>query len=448
MKNVLFLSYYFPPAGGSAVQRTLKFVKYLPEFGWMPHVISADPSKFVLKDTSLVKEIPSDVEVDYTPAPDLYNIYSLFSSKSGSRENADLAALSGDSRRSSFASRAALFIRSSLFIPDARVGWLPYVLKAGGNVIRRKKIDVIFATAPPFTTLAAGAVLSKRAGIPLVTDYRDPWTGAYFYFKRPYISARFEEFLERKCLESAYRVVSINQRIAHGMRNVCKDTAFLDKKIVIIPNGYDPEDFEQTKPVKSGKVFTIVYTGTQHARMNSIKFIKAVEDAVKSRPELKRDLLIKFIGRISEDVAAALGESSVRDVIELTGHMGHRECLNHTAGADLLLLLIPETPGNELIVTGKVFEYLRSGRPVLCLAERGDAPDIIRRAGAGIAISPDKREDIKDFLLKSYGLLKKGSPVFKKPRDLNFIESFDRKKAAQRLSGVLGEALHKTEQSV
>jgi len=441
MKNVLFLSYYFPPAGGSAVQRILKFVKYLPEFGWMPHVISADPSRFVLKDNSLADEIPLHVQVDYTSAPDFYNIYSLFKSGSKKKGNADLAALSGDSEHSSLISRAALFIRSSLFIPDARVGWLPYVLKAGADVIKSKKIDVIFATAPPFTTLAAGAVLSKISNIPYVIDYRDPWTGAYFYFKRPFISAKFEEFLERKCLAKADRVISINQRIANGMKKVCRDVSVLDKKIVVIPNGYDPEDFTKSEPVKSGKIFAIVYTGTQHARMNSIKFIKAVEDAAELSPEFKRDLLIKFIGRTSEDVTDILSQSSVTEQIEIIGHMGHRECLNHTAGADLLLLLIPEGTGNELIVTGKVFEYLKSGRPVLCLAEKGDAPDIIRKAGAGISISPDNRESIKDFLLKSYGLLKNGKPIINTERDSAFIETFDRKKATERLSDVLKEAL-------
>ena len=175
--------------------------------------------------------------------------------------------------------------------------------------------------------------------------------------------------------------------------------------------------------------------------MNSIKFIKAVEDAAELSPEFKRDLLIKFIGRTSEDVTDILSQSSVTEQIEIIGHMGHRECLNHTAGADLLLLLIPEGTGNELIVTGKVFEYLKSGRPVLCLAEKGDAPDIIRKAGAGISISPDNRESIKDFLLKSYGLLKNGKPIINTERDSAFIETFDRKKATERLSDVLKEAL-------
>jgi len=431
MKNVLFLTYYFPPAGGSAVQRTLKFAKYLPEYGWRPIVLTAETGSFVLHDESLLQEIPEPVRVERTPAPDLYSVFSRF--RRGKGGGADLAALADPGSEGSFFLHAALFIRSCLFIPDARIGWFPHAVRKGMNLIRDRKnpVDVIFASAPPFTTLAAGMYLAKRSGLPFVIDYRDPWTGAYFYFKRPFAAARFEEFLERQCIRSASRIVSINRRIVDGMPGHVDES-----RVHIIPNGFDPADFEHISPYRDSSRFTIVYTGTQHARMNARPLIQAAELAAEHSPDLAEHLLIRCIGRTSDDVKRMLKRSKLAATIELEGHMDHRKCLDHAAGADLLLLLIPRGPGSELIVTGKLFEYLKSGRHVLCLAEQGDACRIIQRAKAGTCIHPDNLQETAGFLVQQFNRWKKGQSMQTAQADQSYIESFSRRKATGDLARI------------
>ena len=440
MKHVLFLSYYFPPAGGSAVQRILKFVKYLPEYGWMPFVVTTESEKIILKDESLIKDIPENIKIIRTSSPDLYNFYSRFTGKAKTSD-ADLSALAAGSKETSLLSKAAVFIRAAFFIPDARVGWLPYVLRESLKIIRKNRIHVIFASAPPFTTLLAGAFLSKLTGIPFIADYRDPWTGAYFYFQRPLISTMFEKFLEKRCILTANRIIAINQPIAEIIKDVSRRGESLSEKIRIIPNGFDPADFEDIDPVIENGKFTVVYTGTQHARMNSVKFIRSIEKAVRSEPEIGKYLLIKFIGRTSQDVRGKIHNSKIRRNIKFIEHIPHRECLNHAAGADLLLLLIPETPGNELIVTGKLFEYLRSGMPILCLAHRGDAADIIRKANAGYTIAPDNIDEQVSFIVKSFNRFKNKKPLIEGKRDQAYIQGFSRKRSTQKLADIFNEVL-------
>ena len=202
-KKVLFLSYYFPPAGGSAVQRCLKFTKYLPEYGWQPHVLTARVQDVFVRDDSLMHQIPEQVKVVRTPAPDLYGIYS-----GRGKRAVDLGAIStSKAGKGSWIQRLALWVRRTLFIPDARIGWLPFAFFRGLEIIRKEKIDIIFATSPPFTTALIGNLLSTFTGIPWISDYRDPWTQAYFYFKRPLISQWIENTWERKCLFHAKKVI-------------------------------------------------------------------------------------------------------------------------------------------------------------------------------------------------------------------------------------------------
>ncbi len=432
MRSVLILTYYFPPAGGSAVQRPLKFVKYLPEFGWRPVVLTARERDYTLRDDSLSKEVSSDVPVYRAQAPDPYRFYDRLSQNT---KSADLASLADtDCPTSGFKQKLALWVRGAFFIPDARVGWLPYAVKRGMDIIRCEKIQAIFATSPPFTTAVIGALLSGLTGIPWINDYRDPWSGAYFYIPRPVMSRRIEQHLERWCLRRAHGVVSINQRLFNHLETLYGENILRHKK-VIIPNGFDPDDFQDVVPICEDR-FTITYTGTQNARMHAGPLLDAIRILVRDEPEFREQIRVRFIGRIGEDIIPILRDDELEDIVHITGQMTRREALEYMAGADLLLLLIPDTAGSDLIVTGKLFEYLYTGRPILCLSNRGEAADIIRQTRTGLTVEPKNTESILTWLIEQLKNWQAGKVRNQPGQDAKAIEQFNRISQTEKLAAL------------
>lgn len=431
MNKVLILSYYFPPAGGSAVQRVLKFVKYLPKYGWQPVVLTAREKDYVLRDDSLLAEVPETVKIVRTPAPDLYSRYNKMT-KSGESQAADLSALSPGGSGEHGIHKLALAIRSAFFIPDARIGWLPFAVGKAIQIIRREKIKVVFATSPPFTTALAGGLVGSIMKIPWISDYRDPWTQAYFYFPRPPISQNFETFLERICLRKADRIVSINQRILNNLE--AKYGKQPGSKKIVLPNGFDPEDFNDLKPLRES-CFTITYTGTQNGRMHAGQFLKAIKQLGEKHPDFKKNIRLNFIGRIGPDVMHRFNDIGYSGNLHFIDHLPHRECLRYTSGADLLLLLLPEI-GGDVVMTGKLFEYLRSGNPVLCLAEHGEAAEIIRRANAGFTVPNNDVDAIQKTIWSCYLKWKKGRRLLSKPPRKEVVDTYNREEVTKKLAGL------------
>jgi len=438
MKKVLFISYYFPPAGGSAVQRALKFVKYLPKSNWQPVVLTARESDHALTDDTLYTDIPENVKIIRSAAPDLYRQYTRFN-RSGDTAASDLSAIAAHEKSDgSFIKNLGLWIRNAFFIPDARVGWLPFALIKGFKAIRAEHIDVIFTTSPPFTTALVGLLLKKMTGLPWVSDYRDPWTQAYYYFKRPFFSAGWEECLERICLRHADRIISINQYILDDMRN--KTGSPDPARCAVLPNGFDPEDFRGIQPYKSKK-FTLVYTGTQNSKMHSAPLLEAVNNLTRTNPSLGRKIEILFIGRISDDVLALYRKKKWNMLYEHLGQLPHSRALSYSAGANMLILLIPDYPDNRLIMTGKLFEYLNTGNPILCLTNQGIAADIISEANAGFCINPAEPHALMDVLADCLRKWSKNRPLLKGSHKKDVIARYNRQKITKYLARIFDRVL-------
>jgi len=437
-KKALIIAYYFPPAGGSAVQRILKFVKYLPQYGWQPVVLTAREKDYDLRDNSLCDEIPPGAKIYRTPVPDLYQLYEQLGKKSNNG-TVDISTISvKEGSEQNFLKRIALFVRSFFFIPDARIGWLPTTLWVGQKIIRKEKIDLIFVSAPPFTATLIGGILGKLTGLPWVSDYRDPWTQAYFYFPRPAGAACFESSLENRLLHWTNRIVTINQPLFNLLSD--KYGSDLQKKGVIIPNGFDPEDFMNIKPHKDSN-FTITYTGTLNAKMEPSTFLTAVQNLCKQDPRFSKHVKIRFIGRVGEDVKELIHEKDMKDQIHFLDHLPHAGCLQYMLGSDMLLLLIPEDKTSPLIMTGKLFEYLKSGNPILCLSENSIAAEIVRETQAGWTVAAKDVERIQSIVKDAFTRWGKGQKLITKPVRKELINRFDRKKAAEKLANLFDEII-------
>jgi len=441
MKRVLVISYYFPPCGGPGAIRVLKFVKYLRNYSWEPLVLTVKDADYHVKDTSLMDDIPQGVNIFRTYIPELYRLYRRLTGKR-TDEPIDISIVPTNQKtRKNLREKFAEAVRATFFIPDARVGWLPFALKKAFQIIRANNgIQIVFSSAPPFTCHLIACLLKRITGIPWVADYRDPWTQAYFYLQRPLISRLFEERLECKLLKEANRVISINEKILKDLREKYKLKE--DKKWRVIPNGFDPSDFEGVEPIHDDS-FTIIYTGSLNARMNPKYFLEAVGQLCVEKTDFAQNVKLVFIGRYGSDIEPLFEDTRIKNNLCIIPHLPHKECLKYTLGADLLLLLIPEWERNEVIMTTKIFEYLRTKKPILALAPEGEAADLIRDTRTGIVIPPKAVGKIKEAIFNYYMEWKNGT-LERKRGDLRKIMEFDRRKLTQKLASILDDVAEGT----
>jgi glycosyltransferase involved in cell wall biosynthesis len=283
LKKVLIISYYFPPSGGPGVQRVLKFVKYLPEFGWQPVVLTVKDGDFPARDESLLNEIPKDVKVFRTDIFEPYNYYrKLTGRKKGQAIDVDNIE-KGSKKR--FSDRISEFIRATFFIPDARRGWKKYAVKEGKKIIDTEKPDLIFSSSPPYTCALIAMELKKYAGkkgrkIPWVSDLRDAWTDYLTTPNRWFLPKKIDKKYERTSLDKA-DVLTI---VASGMKDdFDKKYPQISKKTkyVLLRNGFDSDDYKNAQyENKTNEKFTVVYTGSMYGKRNPYYFLDTVAELV------------------------------------------------------------------------------------------------------------------------------------------------------------------------
>lgn len=395
MRRVLFISYYFPPSAGPGVQRTLKFVKYLGESGWEPVVLTVRPedASYPGLDPALNDEVPPGVFVQRTRARDPYAAYAKMLGKS-KQETVGVAFI--DEQEANWKQRLAKWVRANLFIPDARVGWVPYAIRAGRSLIEAKKIDLLFSTGPPHSSHLIARSLHRRYGIPWVADFRDPWTDISYYRELPLTgpARRLDAGLERTVLKEATAVLTVSPSLQ-------KLLSFKTKRpITVIPNGYDESDFKEALPVDPDQ-FVLSHVGNLAASQNPVVLWRVLaglrgEGAV---PELR----LRFTGNVDALCRRSLQELGLDQVTEWVPYVPHREAVRHMTGAALLLLCINRVPDSAGIVTGKIFEYIASGRPVIGIGKvDGDAAALLHRTQAGRMFDWDDEAGVEAYIREAY----------------------------------------------
>jgi len=435
-KRVLVVSYYFPPSGGPGVQRILKFVKYLPEFGFDPAVLTVQEGDYPARDESLLKEIPANVPVLRTRIPEPYGLYrKLTGKKKGSAVDVNVNRPRG--QRVSASERMAEWVRGTLFVPDARVGWLLTGVGPGIRFAREFGADIVYSSSPPYTCALLGRSIARGAGIPWVPELRDPWTEFLSAPRRPEPARGFDRRLERSVYHDAPRLVIAWSGIAADLRGKYPDEDA--SKFRLVPNGYDAEDMSGVEPVQNSQ-FTVVYTGSLYGVRNPETLLEAV-GRLLARGDMDPDRVrIRFIGRFGEDVRAMFRNPDVAHVVEERGYLPHAQSVSELLGAHALLLVVDDVPGSEHIVPGKVFEYLGARRPVLAVGPDGDVAELVRSVGAGRVLARNDVEGIAGAILELYlEWLANGSTMYR--GDLEMTERQSRRERARDLAGVLGEVL-------
>jgi glycosyltransferase involved in cell wall biosynthesis len=429
-KRILFVAYIFPPTGGAGVQRAAKFVKYLPEFGWHPSVLTVENPSVPLVDDSLVGDIPKQTII--RRAPTWEPAYALKAA----------VAAEGAGRRAGtpgrLARKFARRIGRMVLQPDPQILWAPQAIRMGKRLLREHRHDAIFATGPPFSSFLVGAALS-RTGIPLVLDYRDEWDLAKLYFEnqRPdWWSGLVQNRMQRRVVRSAHTLLATTRSSAESLEKVRK-AAGSRARVTWIYNGYDPADFpvRQGNGLAANSRYRLVYTGTLWTLTSAVPLVEAVRRLAGQRPDLLAKLELVFVGRRigpQLDAVEALKRFPCR-VVEYP-YLPHDEALAVLHSADGLCLLLSDVPGAERVVPAKVFEYFAARRPILAIAPPGELWELLDGHSAAFRFAPSDVEAIADCLASQISGHSQGLP---RPVSFRTHHSFDRRSQAGELASLL-----------
>lgn len=383
------ISYHFPPMGGAGVQRTTKFVKNLPAMGWTPIVLTVNNPLYSMYDETLCAEIPQYVEIiksdEWLPNQQFSVLRTRLRRENSQIDNQNIHP---HAQRMSFKQSVRYLFRelSRLIIPDIHIAWIVSAVLKGLQICRYCKPDIIYATAPPHSTLLSAYLISKLTDIPYVVDFRDAWT--LYPDRIGTKKAKIEGMLERQIIASANQVIYATNTMKDDYEHALPERKH---KFCLINNGYDESDFVNLDPLSLPSI-SIVYMGRVSPERKLNYFLLALKKIAAKRKDAHFKVKIYFVGEVYINHHMYIKQLGLDDMVEFVGYLPHREALSYALGADLLLLL---GSGDPAEMTGKIFEYLRTCRPIFAVVpQAGMAAAVIRQTGHGIVAQYDNVEEI------------------------------------------------------
>ncbi len=405
-KKVLIITYYWPPSGGSGVQRWLKFVKYLVPSGWEPYVFTPENPSFTIEDKSLLKDVPASVEVIHFPIWEPYQLFFKLSSLF-EKKNPQQVDFISTGKKSLFQSLSA-WVRGNFFIPDARVFWVKPSVIYLEDFISRNDINKIITTGPPHSVHLIGLRLKKKnPALHWIADFRDPWSewDLLDTLSLTTLARMKHQKLEREVLTRADRVITI------APYHVNRFEVLSGRTVDLITNGFDEEDFEGIENKQTEK-FTIHHVGIVDELRDPRPVMEALKQLSVSTPEFQQQVTVEFIGKVNAAFKNyVIEDEQLSSIVRFQDNIPHAQLLAGYGSTDLQLLVLAHTqlaPGN---LPGKFFEYLASGKPILGIGPvEGDAADILKKTNAGVIRERGDVEGIKLELLRYYQSWKNGTP--------------------------------------
>lgn len=427
-RKVLIITYYWPPSGGAGVQRWLKFTKYLPNFGWAPVIYTPENPEIPSHDDSLVRDIPAGTEVIKLPITEPYHLYKKFiGQKKGEKINTGFLAESDKPRKRE---QIARWLRGNFFIPDARKFWIKPSIRFLKKYLADNPVDVIISTGPPHSMHLIAQQIQKATGIPWIADFRDPWTRIDFYEELNLSSWAHRRHckLEKSVLEGADQIVAIGDLAIDDFREIADI-----REIECITNGYDEDDFAGYE-VPLDKKFSLAHIGSFSPARNPGVLWQVVRDLCNEVDGFREDFSLKLVGKIDISVRKDIEEYGLNDLIDIRPYMPHSEVVKEQMASQVLLLVVNNTRYAKSILTGKIFEYLRSNRPILLLGPTdGEAARIIAKTKAGKSSNHGDYDTLKETLLAFYNDFRSG--------DLHInaenVEYYSRKNLTARMAALL-----------
>lgn len=398
--KVLIITYYWPPAGGPGVQRWLKFVKYLPDFGVEPIVYIPENPTYPLVDEGLLKEVNPNVTVIKQRITEPYAWASAFSKNNTKKISSGIIP---HKKKQSFLQRIMLWVRGNLFIPDARVLWVKPSVNYLSKYIKEQGIDTIITTGPPHSLHLIGLRIKELHAIKWIADFRDPWTtiGYHKALKLTVSSAKRHKDLERKVLNSADNVLVTSPTTKTEFE------ALTLKPITVITNGYDTESI--TKQPMDEK-FTLAHIGSFLSERNPKILWEALSELIAENKAFKSHFELKLIGAVSREVLDAVEVNGLSSYVNNLGYVSHAEAVAQQRKSQVLLMVEIDSEETKCIIPGKLFEYMVSERPILAIGPPGaDFASIVQTTNTGIFVTYSEKEKLKNALLQWFNQYQQGN---------------------------------------
>ncbi|MEE3999357.1 glycosyltransferase [Tenacibaculum sp. FZY0031] len=416
--KALIITYYWPPAGGSGVQRWLKFVKYLPYHGITPIVFVPRNVDYSVIDDELITETKG-VEVISQSFLDVQKFTRVKKKKGGDANVSSGGVLS--------------WIRGNFFIPDSKILWVKPSVKYLTNYLKNNDVDIVISTGPPHSVHLIANELKKKFALKWVADFRDPWTDLYYLndFKLNKYSRKKNKKLELEVLTNADTIVTVSNFLKQEL------SLKTNKPVKVITNGYDDE-FVEDEVLLSEK-FSISYIGLLPKQSNSDSLWEVLRELKDEEQQFKNDLEIVLVGNICNEAISCIKKNQLEENLKLVGYVSHSESVKLQRSAQVLLLLIPKTRGAKGIITGKVFEYLKAKRPILAVGpEDGDLAEILTKTNSGTIIDFGDKEKMKEEIKKLYIEYK----TKKLTTISNNIKQYHRRELTSQLASLLKQMIN------
>lgn len=429
MKKVLFITYYWPPAGGAPINRILKFYQYLHEFGWEPVILTTEGGDFPFEDESLLSEVLPTTKIYRSKGFSLHKILKSVSPKS--KKNFVPYGFTDDSK-SSFMDKISRWVKYN-FIPDTRFPWYYSTVRKAIQIIHDEKIDLIFSSSPPQTNHLIARKAARKTGLPWVADFRDPWTDVFWLLNNSirwkWIHA-IDKRIEKNTINKMDAVVTVGPSLVAILQRKT------DKKIRLITNGFD-EKYFQNISYKKNKKFRITYAGSMSKEQNPYGFFDALE-LLKSNVEFYNNVEILFLGNFPGFLHDRVNVSSYKDKTMYSPYTFYTDSLKVINDSELLLMIVPETDDNKCIITSKIFEYIGAKRPVLAFGPvDGDAAIIINEANAGMIVDYPDSKNAAEFILQIFQKWNNQPEPYVLRKENN--EKFSRRNLTKQLADVFNQ---------
>ena len=391
--KTLIITYYWPPAGGPGVQRWLKFVKYLPEFGIEPIVYCPENPNYPIIDKSLVSEIPENITILKQPIKEPYGLASWFSKGKSKKISSGVIP---KAKKQSLIEKAMLYVRGNYFIPDARKNWIQPSVAFLSNYIKEHQIETIITTGPPHSLHVIGLQLKEELDINWIADFRDPWTtiGYHKDLKLTESSKAKHINLEQNVLNTADEIVVTSNHTKNEFQTKTK------QPISVITNGYDTHS---VRVEGKDELFTLSHIGSLLSERNPEVLWETLSELIEENENFSKAFKLQLIGVVSDDVIESIHKNGLKNHVNVVGYVSHDEALKFQMQSQLLLLIEINSEETKAIIPGKVFEYLISETPILAIGPKdADVEQIIKSTNTGTYFNYNQKTELKAQLLSYF----------------------------------------------
>jgi glycosyltransferase involved in cell wall biosynthesis len=386
LKNILIISFFFPPMMEIGGVRIIGLAKNLPLFGWNPIILTP----------VLPGEPDKAIRIIQTPYD---NVIEKWKKRVGLNPkmtlNTQFNVEVREKNHLSILDRCAVLPNEMISYPDDKIGWYDYALIAGENILNNEEVDAIFSSAYPFTCHLIAKTLAEKYRIPWIADFRDLWTQNH-YSVHTKIRTFFERQLELKTISEASVITTVSAPLADKLKELHST-----KPVLTIQNGFDPEMLNHNTPVSLK--FSIVYTGVLYqGKRDPNQLFKVINELCEEKFFKRSDIVIDFYGSSEQWLQEDICRYHLADIVNIHGWVSRENSLHIQREAQILLLLTWEDPAEKGVYTGKLFDYLAACRPVLSMgySEGGVIKDLLDQTQVGVHISNER--ELKEYLSTAY----------------------------------------------